>query len=302
MKNIFLLFFLSSFFTSFAQYQIGLIPRTSPDKTISQKIGFTDIKIEYGSPRVKNREIWGSLVPFDEIWRAGANNATTVEFSEDVKVNGKDLAKGKYALFILPRNSTSWYIILSKKHNQWGSFRYDKADDAVRIEVLPINNDFTENLTYRITNRGFNDATIALLWGKIKIEFGVRIDYFKTLENKIEENAKGVNEDIKWVSYLQGGEYLVEQKKKLDLAKKWLDKSEELSKVEGEWNKQYYPRDYILGHLYWTKAKLYALNKDYKNALIYAKKVKTFTGKSSFYSKNDKWEGIDKLMQQWQNK
>jgi len=96
MKKILLtLSFLAFCNLCFSQYQIGLIPRESPDKGVYQKIGFTSIDIRYGSPKVKGRNIWGDLVPYNQVWRAGSNNATTIEFSTDVNINGKLLQQGK---------------------------------------------------------------------------------------------------------------------------------------------------------------------------------------------------------------
>ena len=87
----------------FGQYQIGLIPRSSPDRMVSKTIGATDIKMEYGSPSVKNRLVWGGIVPYDQVWRAGANNATTIEISDEIIIEGTKVAKGRYAFFVIPK-------------------------------------------------------------------------------------------------------------------------------------------------------------------------------------------------------
>src|SRR5688572_3927170 len=99
------------------------LPRVSPKASVSYTIGLTDVEIHYGSPAVKGRPVWGSLVPYDKIWRAGANEATTIEFSTDVNMEGQTLRAGKYALFIIP-GETDWTIIFNKKHDQWGAFGY----------------------------------------------------------------------------------------------------------------------------------------------------------------------------------
>ena len=108
--------------------------RQSPAKMAQNKVNGTDVKVKYGSPSVKGRTIYGDLVPYDQVWRTGANEATTIEFSKDVTINGKNLAKGKYALFTIP-GKDSWEIIFNKNAEQWGAFKYNKDLDALRIRV-----------------------------------------------------------------------------------------------------------------------------------------------------------------------
>ena len=109
---ILLTFFLSPIFS---QYQINLIPRKSPDKGIYHKIGYTEIDISYGSPKVNERKVWGGLIEYDKLWRAGANVATTMEFSQDIFIQGKRLPRGRYAFFIIPRKLGAWTVIFSDK-------------------------------------------------------------------------------------------------------------------------------------------------------------------------------------------
>src|SRR3982751_1127810 len=103
-------------------------PRVSPDQTLKQTVGLTDITITYSRPAVKGRQIWGALVPYDQVWRTGANDATTITFSDDVTINGKPLPKGTYSLHTIP-GKEQWTIIFNKTAKQWGSFNYDQAQD-----------------------------------------------------------------------------------------------------------------------------------------------------------------------------
>ena len=109
----------------------------SPKAEASGTVGAAKVKIVYCQPSVKGRKIMGGLVPYGEVWRTGANDATTIEFDKPVKVEGKDLAAGKYALFTIPGES-EWTIIFNKDHKQWGAYSYKQADDVLRVAVKPV--------------------------------------------------------------------------------------------------------------------------------------------------------------------
>ena len=109
----------------------------SPRKEMTGTLGDVNVTVNYGSPSVRGRTIWGDLEPYDEVWRTGANKATTIEFSKGVKIEGKDLAAGKYALFTIPKEG-DWTVIFSSKPDQFGDYNYDEADDALRVEVSPM--------------------------------------------------------------------------------------------------------------------------------------------------------------------
>lgn len=144
-------------------------PRESEKATASGKIGSTEISITYGSPSVKGREIWGKLVPYGQIWRAGANEATTIEFSKDIKIEGKTLSAGKYGFFAIP-NEKEWTVIFNKVPNQWGAFKYDAAQDALRINVKPKKaKAMTEKLMYAVGKNA-----VSLVWENVEVSFGVK--------------------------------------------------------------------------------------------------------------------------------
>ncbi len=283
----------------YGQYQIGLIPNVSPDRGIYKKIGYTEVDIKYGSPAVKNREVWGHMAAYDQVWRAGANYATTIEFSEAVQIEGQALPKGKYALFIIPRAADKWTIIFSTKSKQWGAFRYDSATDALRVDVLPQTGPHQEQLEYQIDHLGFEYGIVTMAWERIRLPFEVKTDYVKVLAQLIDERVSQADESLKWVIYLQGAEYLAQQNKDIPLALQWINTSENLAAEVSEWNKQFYPKAYVLGHVYWTKAKLLALNNDLAGALKYAQQLKEIQGDYTFYKKKQEAEGIDELEQTW---
>src|SRR5881392_1931883 len=118
-----------------AQTDLNL-PDVSQAAEVKQRITLADITVKYHRPLVKGRKIWGGLVPYGKVWRAGANENTTIEFSDPVSVEGKPLAKGVYGLHMIP-NQDSCTIIFSKTNTAWGSYSYDEKEDALRVEVKP---------------------------------------------------------------------------------------------------------------------------------------------------------------------
>ena len=283
----------------FAQYQIGLIPRVSPDKKVYQKIGYTAIEIAYGSPSMQQRNILGNLIPYQEIWRAGANNATTISISHDIQIDGNTLKAGKYAFFVMAQKTGPWTLIFNRQFDQWGAFDYNETQDVLRIEVTPeALSSSTESLTYSISSSDYQSGQISLSWGHIRISIPFKTNYLPLFQEEVESRASKADANIQWVVYLQGAEFLVDHKWEIDLAGTWLDKSEMGLKKAIDWNEQYYPKDYIEGHLYWTKAKWLALQKKYKEAVVYAEKMKSLEA-ARYYNRNQQRASIDTLVQRW---
>lgn len=148
--------------------------RLSPKAEIKQQVGLTDVQILYGRPGVKGRTIWGKLVPYDAVWRAGANEATKITFSTDVTIEGKKLKKGSYSFFTIP-GKKEWTLIFNKVADQWGAFEYNESQDALRIKVKTEKGSWQEWLAYTITKVSDNSAVIRLEWEKLKIPFKVDV-------------------------------------------------------------------------------------------------------------------------------
>jgi hypothetical protein len=147
--------------------------RVSPKASVTQTIGITDVAISYSSPGVKSRKIWGGLVPFDKVWRAGANEATRITFSTDVWIEGKKLSAGSYGLFVIPREK-EWTVIFNKIADQWGAFEYNESQDVLRLNVTPQQTNFHEWLSYsfsdmNVNTHGKNSAIVNLSWEKIRL-------------------------------------------------------------------------------------------------------------------------------------
>ena len=148
------------------------VPRSSPKSTLTQAVGNTDITINYSRPGVKGRTIWGGLVPYDQVWRTGANEATTITFSEDVTINGQKLAKGSYSLHTIP-GSGEWTFIFNSVADQWGSYSYDAAKDVLRVKATPTAAPHTEWMTFEVPDVSTDKATVVLRWEKIAVPFTV---------------------------------------------------------------------------------------------------------------------------------
>ena len=126
----------------------------SPAKETTGTIGDLKVEVKYCAPSVRGREIYGELVPFDKVWRAGANEATTITFTEDCKVEGKKIKAGTYAFFVTPKESGKWEVMLNTNAKQWGAYKMDPKKNIVVAEVEAIDTDKIEQLSYSVTNEG----------------------------------------------------------------------------------------------------------------------------------------------------
>lgn len=144
----------------------------SPAGSANGAAGATRITIEYHRPSVRGREIWGGLVPYGQVWRLGANEATTIAFSTPVKVEGKDVPAGTYALFAIP-GKDKWTFIVNKNAKQWGAFKYQQTDDLLRFDVVPQPGAAVETMTFSIVAKAPASASVEMEWAKVKAAFNV---------------------------------------------------------------------------------------------------------------------------------
>lgn len=201
-----------------------LFPQLSPQATVSQIIGVTEVKVTYHRPAVRHRKIWGELVPFGKVWRAGANEATTIRFSDAVKVDGKPVPAGTYALFMIP-NAERWTIILNRRWQQLGAFEYDPKDDLLRFEATPkkvLNHD--EWLTYEIYPASTSTAYVDMYWEKLRVSFLVEVDVKGIVTARL-KRALDKAKPGDWKVFAEAAEYLLELDKDLAQALKWIDRS-----------------------------------------------------------------------------
>ena len=201
-------------------------PRPSPDATVSQYVGVTNITIDYSSPAVKDRKIWGELVPFGEVWRTGANEATTITFSDAVSISGNELVAGTYGIHTIP-NANEWEIIFSKDVPVNGSSTLDPKKEALRIKVKPEEHHFMERMTFLLTDATDNSVTVNLLWEKLKVAFKVDV---KSQDLTLQK----ARDTFKWNQLMAAATYSLEQNTNLEEGFKWIQASSLIN--ENYWN------------------------------------------------------------------
>ena len=192
-------------------------PRPSPNASVSQTVGVTEITVHYSRPGVKGRAVWGKLVPYGEVWRTGANENTTISFSTPVKIDGKELPAGTYGLQTIP-TAGAWTIILSKDANRWGAFTYDPAHDALRFQARPEAAEPQEWMELAFSDLTDTSAVLALRWEKLKVSFRIEVDTPRQFVD--EARAK-----LRWETPFQAGNYCLQSNSCLDEAARWLDAS-----------------------------------------------------------------------------
>jgi tetratricopeptide (TPR) repeat protein len=206
-------------------------PQLSQKASVSQTIGLTDITITYHRPLVKGRAIWGQLVPYNQIWRIGADENTTIEFSTPVKINGSDLPAGKYGLHSIPTDN-EWTIIFSKDNSAWGSYFYDSTRDALRIQSKPEASPFTEALTISFDNPESSSVIASINWDKLKVPFKIEVDLNKTVIENMTRELTG-QAGFQAPAFLQAANYCIRNNYDLEQGLKWVDKSISMNKNFG---------------------------------------------------------------------
>lgn len=208
--------------------------QVSPHAQVIQEVGLSEIKIDYHRPAVKGREIWGKLVPYgmtnlgfgtakESPWRAGANENTTISFTDNVKINGSDLPAGTYGLHMIVTDK-DWTIIFNKTNTAWGSYFYDPKDDALRITVIPEKSDFHEWLAYDFENLTQSSADVYLKWENLKVKFTTAFDLNNVVLDRYRKALVGGG-GFNAQNYQQAAAYCIARNINLDEAERWIDHS-----------------------------------------------------------------------------
>jgi tetratricopeptide (TPR) repeat protein len=221
-----------------AQSALLNLPDASQSARITQRIGITDITIDYHRPLVRGRKIFGGLQAYGQVWRAGANYNTTIEFGDPVTVEGQPLSKGVYGLHLIP-GETSWVIIFSKNSTSWGSFTYDKAEDALRVTVKPQAIENHEALSYDFDDPRPNSALITMRWERVAVPFKVEVNtpdiVRQSLRNQLRARAQ-----FEWQAWEEAANYLLNNKLGAEEAAKYADRSIEIEdRFENEMTKSH---------------------------------------------------------------
>ncbi len=211
---------------SFAQSVVLDLPRQSQHSKVTQRIGITDITINYHRPLVNNRKVWGGLVPYGQVWRAGANENTTISFSDPVTIEGQPLDKGTYGLHMIP-NADQWTIIFSKAATSWGAFTYSQSEDALRVTVKPQTAEMHNALTYDFDDVQPSSAVVTMTWEKVAVPFKVGVDVHSIVEAAMKRQLRGLGQ-YTWEGWDEAANYLLAEKVGLDDALTYSDKSIEV--------------------------------------------------------------------------
>ena len=257
MKRIFLSFaLLGSVLMTNAQE----LPAPSPTAKLEQRVGLTDIEVVYSRPGAKERIVFGSLVPYGQLWRTGANMNTTIEFSTNVNIQGQTLKAGKYSVFTIPEDEM-WTIIFNSKTDHPGTVGYSEANDVVRAEAkVESAGSPVETFTIDINNIKEESAEIVFMWETTKAILPIQVEVKEIAQENIEKAIANSEEVDKWKVYRNAANYYHNAGIESDLALEYINLS-----IEGK-NDSWYS--------YWLKAEILAEAKKYKEAVKAAKEAK----------------------------
>ena len=199
------------------------LPQPSQAASAGQRVGLTDITITYHRPAVNKREIWGKLVPYGQVWRAGANENTVITFSTPVSVGGHALPAGSYGLHMIPAER-EWTVIFNRESKAWGSFFYDQADDAARATVTPSAAPFEEHLAYTFDDVTDKSAVATLHWEKVAVPIRIDVDTPAVVVASLHSELRGL-QGFSWQRLAQAADWCATNNVNLDEAGKWADQA-----------------------------------------------------------------------------
>lgn len=230
-------------------------PQPSPLGTVTQKVGLNEFSITYSRPSLKGRKAYGEVVPFDKLWRFGANMATTFKSNDEFSIQGTKIPAGEYSFFAIP-GATEWTMILNKTAKMSGTSSYKESEDQIRFKVKPEATAYkTETFTIQFANLKDKQATVEILWDNTKVGFEINVDFDAKVMKQIDETLNGPTAN----SYYRAANYYFSNNKDMKKALDWINKSIEKG-----------------GEKYWIvslKAQIQAANEDYKGAVETANKA-----------------------------
>jgi hypothetical protein len=199
------------------------LPRASQHAVVTQRIGITDITINYHRPLANGRQIWGKVVPYGQVWRAGANENTTITFTDPVTIEGQPLEKGTYGLHMIP-GENQWTVIFSKTSTAWGSFSYKQDEDALRVNVKSQPTEAHNALAYDFDDVKPDSTVVTMSWDKVAVPFKVEVKVNDLVTASIHRHLYGMNQYY-WEGWDDAAAYFLANKINLDEALKDEDQS-----------------------------------------------------------------------------
>lgn len=200
-----------------------VFPKSSPRASVVQTVGLTQISITYDRPAVAEREVWGKLVPYDSVWRAGANENTVIAFTSLVRIGGQEVPPGRYGLHMIP-TAANWTVILSRQANAWGSFSYDPAEDQLRVTTRPVPAEFQERLAYTIDQPEHGSTVVTLRWEKLAVPLPIEVDYKTVVADSLREQLRGLHRFF-WQPWNQAAAWCAANEVNLEEATLWASTS-----------------------------------------------------------------------------
>ena len=199
------------------------LPPASQSASVTQQIGLTDLSITYHRPGVAGRTIWGGIVPYDQVWRAGANENTVLTLGSDATIGGVRVPAGSYGLHMIP-TAKDWTIILNREHQAWGSFFYDQKDDVARFTVTPVASPFVERLSYTFDDPTETSVVATLRWEKLAVPMKIEVDTPAVVLTSMQSQLRGLP-GFNFRAFAQAATWCANHKVALDQAQAWADRA-----------------------------------------------------------------------------
>ena len=219
-KIIALVFTMSCFYTQTNAQEVK-IPQPSSTQTFIQDFGLGKISVTYSRPNVRGRVIFGGLEPYGKVWRTGANSATVIKFTEEVRIEGKIIPAGEYGLYTIP-GKDEWTVIISKGSQQWGAYSYKETDDLARFTVKPVTlKDKVETFTIQLVDVYQTTANLQLAWENTSVSVNITTDVDSKVISSIEEAMAGEKKP-----YFQAAQYYYSNNKDISKALEWINAAE----------------------------------------------------------------------------
>ncbi|WP_200883809.1 DUF2911 domain-containing protein [Archangium violaceum] len=255
------------------------LPAASPSAKVMQAVGLTEISVDYSSPAVKGRKLWGELVPFGQVWRTGANMTTKISFSRDVTFGGKPVPAGTYAIVSIPTEK-EWTVVLNKELGLYGGGKaYDQKDDVARVSVTPTQAPNRERMTFLFSNTTEDQTSLDLEWGTLRVSVPVKTDTSKYAQANIQDAVNGA-----WRSLANAARYVADTSKDYTTALGYADDS---LAIQSHWFNN------------WIKADILARTGKYAEARKFAQTAWDLGQKDQNFFYKDL---VAKALQDWKGK